>query len=50
MNGYALVGALVVLVGLVGGLLAKKVLTPITKAVEEEELGQTRQGEYYDGD
>lgn len=48
MNGFVL--ALVALVMVLAGLLVSRLSSPIAKAVEEEELGQTRQGEYYDGD
>ena len=50
MDGAILAKGLVALVAIFGSLLVIKLLSPAAKAVEEEELSQTRQGEYYDGD
>ena len=42
--------AIVAFVAIFGSLSVIKLLSSTTKSVKEEELGQTRQGDDYDGD
>lgn len=47
---FILVWVLVALVAVLAGLLVDKLQSSVNRAVKEDELGQTRQNEDYDGD
>lgn len=50
LAAFMLVWSVMGVVGILAGLLLAKLMKPMAKAVQTDELGQTRQGENYDGD